>query len=63
MVDKLTVDTRALLSDLRIKLDNIREDLDSRMYRSKDSFELYDTEEFKLLRQIYNGICQVEDMF
>ena len=63
MVDKLTVDTRALLSDLRTKLDNIREDLDSRMYRSKDSFELYDTEEFKLLRQIYDGICKVEDMF
>ena len=62
-MDELTIDTVALLNDLRTRLDNIRNDLDSRMYRSSDSFEIYDTPEFKLLRSIYDGICKVEDLF
>ena len=55
------MNTFCVLFKLREKLDNCRELLDDATWRNPNVD--MDSTDFKLLRKIYNAICEVEDMF
>ena len=46
--------------NLRVKLDAVRDYLDTEMYHSGDVDP--ESEDFKKVRAVYDAICKVEDM-